>query len=295
MATLCVLRCNGFGPVEKGLAATLRGWFGDDLVIAADERQWRIDTGDYAKIALDDEEVEELGLYPHRAWPWRCGDYALIAARAAYPEYDRFWVIEPDVFFSVDNIAEVFAPLELSDVDLVSAVFRRSDHHWMWTERMERHLEPVFACHFPMLRASARLIDAVATCRRAMSRDPGPDADTHWPNDEAVTASVAYAEQMRTATLAELSEDPTIAEPLVHRADRIWRMAYLRSAGADGRIYHPAYPERRFTEYLERVADQTPHELGPLIDRMEDCLNPEEVFDLISRAQMATDLASSTG
>jgi|GEM_PF-5295238 len=288
MSTYCLLRCNGFGPVEKGLVAQLRRWFEDRIIAVTDERHRSIDTGTLPKLALNDEVIEGMGLYAHRAWPWRCGDYALIAARAALPDASRFWIVEPDVYFATRDVSQIFAPLDMTDVDLISPVFQRSEEEWAWADRMAQHLQPVYRCHFPLIRASARLIDAVAEQRRAMTDAPGALPEQCWPNDEAVVATVAFANNMRAATIAELSEDPAVTENFSYRANRIWRLSHLRSAHPDGGIYHPAYPERRFVEHLEHMADDEPDRLDAYLERLGDCISAEEVMALLDRAAFST-------
>ena len=115
MSSLCLLRCNGYTPVERALVAQLRGWFEERVVLAADERQWEVKAQGVDKLSLTDGLVASLGLHPHHAWPWRCGDYALIAARAAYPKIRHFWVVEPDVYFATNTIEGLFAQMEMSD------------------------------------------------------------------------------------------------------------------------------------------------------------------------------------
>ena len=71
------------------------------------------------------------------------------------------------------------------------------------------------------------------------------------------------------------------------RANRVWRLSHLRAAPPDGRIYHPAYPERRFVRFLEALADRAPERLAPLIERMGDSLSGAEAMALLGRAEAA--------
>ena len=69
-----------------------------DLIALVDERRGAIDFGDIPKIGLTADLAASLDLYAvTQNLLWRCGDYGLYAARQRFPQYDAFWMIEPDV------------------------------------------------------------------------------------------------------------------------------------------------------------------------------------------------------
>jgi hypothetical protein len=53
-------------------------------------------------VDINDAVIEKMQLRVIHDWGWRCGDYAYYAIRKAHPDYDYYWLIEPDVFLSGD-------------------------------------------------------------------------------------------------------------------------------------------------------------------------------------------------
>lgn len=286
MRTLCLIRCNAYGETEAALARFLKPWFGENLVLAADCRDRDVQTTDLPTLSLTDRRIDRLGLYRHPKWGWRCGDYALIAAAEAYPDITRFWLVEPDVFFAFPDARSVFAPMDLSDVDLISNRFRPAPEHWVWTGRMRRYLPSPYSCQFPLVRASAGLISDVAAMRRRMTGDMPDSPHTEWPNDEVVTASVAAAQDMRTATFRELLGPRAVARSFSARGRRLFRLSWLQKAGSGHQIFHPAYNEERFFQYLDTMARKDPDSLDLYLERIADSLSPAEVVAIRQSAQL---------
>jgi hypothetical protein len=162
------------------------------VFVLADESRGPLDFGATPKISLTEGGVRAMGLYAEAPnLFWRCGDYGLYAARAALPEIDRFWLIEPDVWINLDRPAEFFARFEADPADLLAAHYRPAEPGWDWGKTMADG-GPVQRCLFPLVRVTARALDhlfeercALGAVFTAEGRDP-----RFWPNDEVFTATM---------------------------------------------------------------------------------------------------------
>ncbi|MGL5010113.1 MAG: component of SufBCD complex, partial [Paracoccaceae bacterium] len=99
MKSLAVIRTHRWDEDAARLCAQLQPVFGDDLAVAFHNRP--ADVTPPIRVAdIDDDWLLTHGLRPVRDWGWRCGDYFHYRARSAFPDYDYYWLIEPDVYFT---------------------------------------------------------------------------------------------------------------------------------------------------------------------------------------------------
>lgn len=96
MRDCIVIRSHNWSEDEERLVNTLRPAFGEN-VFAAIHLSDRVLSPTVPIAGFDDEWVRKSGLRVLHDYGWRCGDYAIFAAREAFPDFDRYWLIEPDV------------------------------------------------------------------------------------------------------------------------------------------------------------------------------------------------------
>ena len=153
-----------------------------------DERKGSTADGRTSVVGLTDEKCRALGLFLPSDYAWRCGDYGYYLARRQFPEARLLWLIEYDVRFSGDRLADFFQFFDgRPEIDLVATDLAPAGTDWFWTRTcFGRGIRP-YRCLFPITRLSAPAIDAVLARRRAQSRRYARRA--LWPNDEAMVAT----------------------------------------------------------------------------------------------------------
>lgn len=188
MTTLAAIRTHRWGEDEERLAAQLAPVFGDRLVVVFHGRPADLSLP-LPVVDIDDAWVSGQGLRALSDWGWRCGDYFLYALRAARPDADRYWLIEPDVWFS-GPVERFFAETDALDHDLLGArvTDMTADHRFARGLPDIAHLRAIFA----LTRFSGRAIDRLADLRRAYCA--GPELNRFFTNDEIFCFSHAAAD-----------------------------------------------------------------------------------------------------
>jgi hypothetical protein len=222
---------------------------GLEVVFCVDERAGAADMAGRAKIGFNLATLDAMGLYAHPDYGWRCGDYCYYVVRAARPDYDAYWLVEPDVLVHADDPGEFFGRFALEAADLLAPQLGPADLSWYWTATITRLGMPPFRCIYPLTRLSARAIDHLHELRRCLSADPEAARHDAWPNDEALTASALMQggfacrdfnhDGRRCYTEESLGFSVLIDEAVVH------------AKPPDGLIYHPVRP---FAPWFDREA-----------------------------------------
>ncbi len=246
MRTLIIVRTH------RGDPATLRAYdryatLADaDTIICCDERAATTDFGTLDKIGFNNATLAELGLLPHPNCGWRCGDYAYYVTRMARPDYDYYWLIEPDVLFHTADIDATFASLNAARSDFLAPRFYARDARWDWHRTMSGTYDSVFGCNFPITRLSARAIDHLHNARRMMSAIETPDTTENWPNDEVFVATELTNHDFDCRDLNEHRPGTYTHDSFRNRVphDR----ARLQAQSPDELIYHPV---REFADWFE--------------------------------------------
>jgi hypothetical protein len=242
-----------------------------DVYAVADETSEVLDFGDAPKISLTGETITELGLYDQapKAF-WRCGDYALYAARKALPQHDAFWMIEPDVRLRSERPCDVLARFPGPDqADLLAGRLRPAEADWDWGVTMQGEAGTIWRCLFAVVRLSARAIDLLYEERRALSVARiamGADPKT-WPNDEAFVATTLARHGMALHDLnafGQVYDDIGFSYwfPVSERE--------LETTGREGWIYHPVLSGQAYFLKLCRLAVRhgALDELERIVERM---------------------------
>jgi len=242
-----------------------------DVYALADETAGPLDFGDLPKVSITREGIAELGLFAGvQKLLWRCGDYGLYVARKALPQYDGFWLIEPDVRLRSERPCDILSRFPgPEEVDFLAGRLRPAEIDWDWTKTMDPVAGPIWRCLFALVRVSARALDLLLDARRALTEErlalrADPIA---WPNDEAFVASTLAR---IGAPIRDLNAFGQVYDeagfsfwfPLSDRE--------LEASGRDGWIYHPVLNGQRYFLKLCRLAirHDALDELERVVDRM---------------------------
>lgn len=226
-----------------------------DVYVLADETKGPLDFGDLRKVSITNETISALGLFAGApSLLWRCGDYGLYAARKALPQYDAFWMVEPDVRLISDRPSDILARFPgPEEVDFLAGRLRPAEADWDWGASMQAAGQPVWRCLFAVVRLSAPALDLLYEARRtasaahlAMGLDP-----TAWPNDEAFVASTLKRSGVSMRDLnafGQVYDDLGLSFwfPVSERE--------LEVTGREGWIYHPVLRGEAYFLKLCRLA-----------------------------------------
>ena len=189
-----LIRTHFYNEALRNLALRITQEAEVEVLFAVDERSQEVSLPDgFKKISLNNRIIEEMAILNVPDSGWRCGDYFLYAARRLHPEYDFFWMIEPDVYLNFQNLSEFFGLFELeSIVDIIAAEISVPEENWFWRFGMNQlGYTDVMRCFYPLIRISSRAIDYLYECRKSMTEKFKLKSDVlsahHWPNDESVT------------------------------------------------------------------------------------------------------------
>ncbi len=220
-----------------------------DVVFCFDERGAPATPGDRHKVGFDNRTLAALGLFRHKACGWLCGDYAYYITRAAFPDYDLYWLIEPDVLIHAADLNGVFAALNGSEADFLAPRFGPRGPNWAWYRRMLSAYEKIYGCIFPITRLSARAIDHLHAARRAALRSCPPILPADWPNDEVFVATELQNNGFVCRELGHLVPGAYTYRTL--RTGVPWDRDTLEAQPPDGLIYHPV---RHFSSWFEELS-----------------------------------------
>jgi hypothetical protein len=219
-----------------------------DVIFGLDERRGAINTQGRASVGYTDAKLAQMGLYAHPDCGWRCGDYIYFTARAARPNYDFYWLVEPDVRIHTNDLTAFFAQFARNEADLLGARFGPRDGRWEWSGTIARTGLKSHGCLFPMTRLSGRAIDHVLAERKRCSADPALRDPTGWPNDEAFVASALAtggfdcADFNQGGVVCYNNQSLSIGSVVDY--------SVIQETPADGLIYHPV---RDFGDWLGRA------------------------------------------
>lgn len=147
------------------------------------------------KISLDHNFLEYQNiLFTHPAKKglgWLCGDYFYYAMESSI-DAEYYWLIEPDVGFTFDNISDFFFSFEKVKDDALVQSYQKSPEKWMWKKSAELINSQAYKSFFPLTRLSKK---AIIECKKARvnltERLCNKEFSINlYPNDEALVATV---------------------------------------------------------------------------------------------------------
>ncbi len=245
MKSMIAIRTNGWGPDEERLAAQLKQCDGMDVVVVFHNRGEAI-VPDLPVADIDNDWVANAGLVDNPDWGWRCGDYFYYRLREVFPDYDYYWLIEPDVAITGD--AELFfKSFDTADADLLGykpGVFNRQDHPYAGHLTGKTLHRSIFA----LTRMSGRTVDFLKAVRVEMSK-----RSVNWrnyTNDELFTFTIiAHQDGYTTRGLEEFAPDwfegsifDTDPDILIDAIDDLGSMK--------NKVFHPVKNREAFKEVV---------------------------------------------
>ena len=111
------IRTNKWTVNEQRVFDALSDYWGDDIKVVFHNRPEDCEPP-CGVVDINDAVIEKMQLRVIHDWGRRCGDYAYYALRQAHPDYDYYWLIEPDVFLSGDARA-FFSLFEAESADVI--------------------------------------------------------------------------------------------------------------------------------------------------------------------------------
>lgn len=254
MKQIAAIRTHCWGEAEERLMTSLRQAFGFDVAVVYHNRAPKagpkIDVVDINQAWLDAQ-----GLGASSDWGWRCGDYFYYALRQAKPDYDFYWLLEPDVLFT-GHARSFFASFNDDTSDLLGIrpqPFNAPHHPFLETLG---HLDPYRAI-FAMTRFSDRALDRLFELRLENSQ-----IKTGWrgmANDELFTFSHVHADP--DLTIGDLSElAPSWFERSYFKTDPdLLADVILDDPSLRNSVFHPV---RDRAPYLKSVASRFSNKRG---------------------------------
>lgn len=198
---MILLRATAPTPPTLAFADRLAEISGGPVTLLLDERRGAHDVGGRARLGLTAQGCRDLGLYCPSDFAWRCGDYGLYLARAAFPHVAWFWLFEDDVRILGRDPAAFFRYFEAVEADLLAAEYGPADAGWYWSQFVRREGGQARRCLFPVVRVSAKLLDVLRAQRVGHSGQLR--RRRLWPNDESFVATAAH---LSGATCADLND-----------------------------------------------------------------------------------------
>lgn len=245
MSSIAAIRTNRWGDEEERLLAALRPVFGRDLAIVFHARPPGV-TPPVDVVDIADDWVARQGLALVPDWGWRCGDYFYYALRAARPDYDHYWLIEPDVHFTA-AAADFFGRFAAADEDVLGYALGPFEREIRFTRGL-----PGLAHHraiFALTRFSGRALDRLADRRRRINA--GPVSVRDYPNDEIFAFSHAVDDsELRCGRLEDRA--PDWFEGVQFAPDPDLLFDAVAATAPAGKVLHPVRGRESFKRSLGR-------------------------------------------
>jgi hypothetical protein len=285
MKSIVAIRTHRWTEAEDRLLGQLRAAFGDDVVVVFHERAPDVTPG-CEVVDLNAAWAQEQGLRTPRDWGWRCGDYFFYALRAARPDYDHYWLVEPDVLFLGDPAAFFarFAQVEDDILGLDPEPMNAAKRMFVASMPGMDHWRAIFA----LTRISGRALDRLLPLRQENSK--APVGQMRFANDEAFVYSHAMAEDdLRVGNLRDHAPEWFEGAPFDTAPDMI-EEAVLDRDDLRGKVLHPVHGKAAFKAEIAKRATKRLNffeNLGESLDYLDDS-DLEEIADDLRRRALNT-------
>lgn len=249
MRELVLIRTHFYNEAVDEFFEYLRSTSGRDVAIICDETAGSVDVGSgKVKVGLTQDYVRSLNLHVPGNFGWLCGDYFLYVASRALPNYDRYWMVESDVRFSLPQSVEFFDAFKNDCTDFFAFHIFKSKPTWYWHSPMCHFTSDVYACLFPVVGVSKKAIEAAYTERVRMSSTFNSlvpqNEPRRWPNDESFLLTTLVSGGFSYRSLD--AEDRKFSTATTFGVGLPKSHARLAAQTPDGRIYHPVHAEGGF-------------------------------------------------
>ncbi|MGB8813621.1 MAG: component of SufBCD complex [Paracoccaceae bacterium] len=251
MKSVIAIRTHRWGEEEERMLARLSGSFPGDIVVVFHNRQRGVRPPiDVVDIANAWVVINELRCLPD--WAWRCGDYFYYALRAAKPDYDFYWMVEPDVHFTEDP-SDFFARFDKVAADALGSGLKRYTDDIPFTRAFPE--VPHYKAVFPLTRFSARALDLLFALRQKYSESPA--GRRFFTNDEIfcfsnIMAHEAYVAEALETYAADWLDQGLFATNPTHLLESLVEGAPMRQ------VCHPVRSREAFVRVVAtRLASNT--------------------------------------
>ncbi|MGJ8587104.1 MAG: hypothetical protein ACSHXW_03035 [Yoonia sp.] len=183
--TLFIIRARKFDKLARILAERLTE-VDEPVVLVIDERNDTSDSSPHYKISLNNNILTRLGFTGlPEDWGWFCGDLCYFVAEDVFPNYERYCLIESDVYLPLKSVKPLVAAVCRPPADALAAQLGPSAGPKRFSRDLAKlGLDPAWGCIFPVSSISAELLFAMKALRLE-SLKLHPDARL---NDEAILA-----------------------------------------------------------------------------------------------------------
>ncbi|QUG77765.1 hypothetical protein GKQ23_23520 [Erwinia sp. E602] len=193
---------------------------------------------------------------------WLCGDYIFYAARDYLPGYDRYWLLDDDVFFHCDIVQFMADSAALSE-DCLAFGFGRKKPSWMWHRTLSAEYgDAIWGMYYSLIRLSAAAIDFLKPQRSARNTT----ADAAYPNDEAFTGTLLLNNGFSGACLQR--KLPDYFSPFFSMSRPIF-IAETAMPHTTGKVLHPVCNEERAWQRIKKRMESG--DVDSLLERLYTC------------------------
>ena len=232
MRTIAAIRTHHWGEDAERVYGQLHPVFGDDLVAVFHNRAPGFQPP-LPVVDLNDAWVAGHGLRHVPDYGWRCGDYSYYALREAYPDYDAYWLVEPDVYFTSDA-RPFFAAFDNVTTDALGYDLGPFDGYMRFVRGLTGI--PVHRAIFCLTRLSGRAIDQLFRMRQDYSATPVPGR--LFTNDELFVFSHAVSSaELSTGRLEDTVPDWFEGSQFTPNPDLL--LQQVERTYPAGRVVHP--------------------------------------------------------
>lgn len=286
-----LIRTHKFGPDERRTINMARDVFGDDIILCFDATHTPPPAEFKGKtVVLDSATLDDLGLAYPDDWAWRCGDFCYYAAVAAFPGYDRYWLIEPDVVFNRVDPALFFGVAAMSDADFLVIEERRAQKGWPHGQMLNGFFAQPRQCFFPLTGLSARALAYLLAQRQKFGQDwmARGGGNVPYANDEAFVASALGAHpDLTVQKFGDIAPTFFPADPLLFSSSRQVLEDDLPNL-APG-IVHPVVDKATFEARLSgqsaRPSKWFRYDAGYLEGVLSRHYTPERAADILAKVR----------
>ena len=276
MRVMAAIRTNTWGDEERRLLAALQPVFGVDIAVVFHDRPSDI-VPPVRVVDLSNDWVLGHGLALVPDWGWRCGDYFYYALCDAYPDYDYYWMIEPDVHFTA-RPDSFFAAFTSNTCDALGYKLGPFGQDIRFTRGLagSEHFRAIFA----LTRFSGAALHKLFRLRQQMNLQPISVRD--YPNDEIFAFShVAADENLHWGRLEDLA--PTWFEDVQFDTDPDLLLEQVQAMDLPGRVLHPV---RGISAYKRALSKRLASRTGILMRVRDglDRLSDKDVDDIATAA-----------
>lgn len=246
-SSLLIIRTNKIGSREEEMLQIYRQHFKQNIVFALDNRKHNVDGSREDIVSVNEGVLTNLGMTCPDDWGWRCGDFFLYAVHAAYPDFDSYWMIEPDVAFHKTDPGDFFNRCAEDKSDLLAFSIGTREKPWKHLDAAKKVYDEVYGCVFPLIRVSKPALNYLKSERARYGREWDQKSD--YSNDEGFVASAIAADpSLSMKRMQNLVPDLFSQKAFNTRNAYTFASLQARPKG----IYHPVLNDKEFWDRATR-------------------------------------------